>query len=51
MSHVFRFTLADRPGAEFTLIDAESGSVEESREVLEWQFRGRGRGGVRVPEF
>lgn len=41
MSHVFRFELSDRPGDEFTLIDAESSNVDEARGVLEWQFRGR----------
>ena len=41
MSHVFRFSLIERPGAEFTMIDAESKSVHEARDVLDWQFSGR----------
>ena len=41
MSHVFRFALSDRPGAEFTLIDADSRDADEARAVLDWQFRGR----------
>jgi hypothetical protein len=41
MSHVFRFALSDRPGVEFTLIDADSRDADEARVVLDWQFGGR----------